>query len=213
MSGELTRGHRSRLKNPEQTSALALTSTTIMSDPHLPEIFDHIVDLLHDNRHTLEQCCLISKSWVPRTRRHLFVHVELRLEDQVELWKEMFPDPEKSPAYYTRSLKIIGRTLRNAGESGWITGFSRVEQLDFELIGRSDVDIPFATFSGTLSHSLRSLYLWHHSAPTCLQLHPFLPPSRESNLGRFRNTRRRRKPRRATNYCFSFKVTLFDWNP
>ena len=144
-----------------------------MSDPCLlPEILDHVADLLQNNRETLEQCCLVSKSWVPRTRKHLFAHVELRLDDQVELWRETFPDPADSPAYHTRSLKIIGCTLGNAEENGWITGFCRVERLEFELQdlqpfplsnwglgGPSAVDIPFATFRDTVSCSLKSLSL------------------------------------------------------
>ncbi|KAF9645264.1 hypothetical protein BDM02DRAFT_3073690, partial [Thelephora ganbajun] len=56
-----------------------LTQTT-MSSPHQshlpPEILDYIVDLLHDEPETLKQCCLVSKSWVSRTRKHLFANVE-----------------------------------------------------------------------------------------------------------------------------------------
>ncbi|KAF9644347.1 hypothetical protein BDM02DRAFT_3103092, partial [Thelephora ganbajun] len=45
--------------------------------PYLPpETLDYIVDFLHDNRETLEQCCLVSKSWVPRARKHLFADIK-----------------------------------------------------------------------------------------------------------------------------------------
>ncbi|KAF9643160.1 hypothetical protein BDM02DRAFT_3081141, partial [Thelephora ganbajun] len=53
---------------------------TTMSNPrqfHLPpEILDYIIDLLHDKPETLKQCCLVSKSWVSRTRKHLFADIE-----------------------------------------------------------------------------------------------------------------------------------------
>ena len=63
-----------------------------MSSPTFPlEILDHIVDLLHDDTEALKQCCLVSKSWMPRTRRHLFVDVVFR-GHSLKLWKETFPD-------------------------------------------------------------------------------------------------------------------------
>src|ERR1700753_246461 len=50
-------------------------TATIMSGPRLPaELLDHIADLLRD-RETLESCCLVSKSWIPRARKHLFACV------------------------------------------------------------------------------------------------------------------------------------------
>ena len=42
------------------------------------EILDHIVDLLHDSQTPLRNCCLVSKPWVARTRRHLFAEVEFQ---------------------------------------------------------------------------------------------------------------------------------------
>ncbi|KAF9789295.1 hypothetical protein BJ322DRAFT_1000309, partial [Thelephora terrestris] len=51
---------------------------TMMSNRFIPpEICDHIVDFLHDDPKTLKQCCLCSRSWVPRTRKHLFAVVRL----------------------------------------------------------------------------------------------------------------------------------------
>ncbi|KAF9642569.1 hypothetical protein BDM02DRAFT_3078319, partial [Thelephora ganbajun] len=66
-----------------------LTQTT-MSNPHQvhlpPEIFDYIVDFLHDTPETLKQCCLVSKSWVPRTRKYLFADIEFFTESDLEAW-------------------------------------------------------------------------------------------------------------------------------
>ncbi|KAF9642570.1 hypothetical protein BDM02DRAFT_3105483, partial [Thelephora ganbajun] len=48
-----------------------------MSDPHLPpEVCDYIVDLLHNKPDTLGWCCLVSRSWIPRTRKHLFADIK-----------------------------------------------------------------------------------------------------------------------------------------
>ena len=169
----------------KKTAGSILTSTsTTMSDSHLfPEILDHIADLLHDNRQSLKQCCLISKSWLPRTRKHLFACVEFRSSAQFKSWRKMFPAPTNSPAYHARTLRI-GRTLGDVGGSGWILGFSRVERLEFELMGLDSPDIPFAVFQ-ELSPSLKSLSITNHSTPACLQPYPLAPPSREPDLDRF----------------------------
>ena len=93
-----------------------------MTNPYLPsEILDHIADFLHDEPETLEVCCLVSKSWVPRTRRHLFTNIEFHSVNAIDLWKETFPDPSNSPAYHTRTL-LIGHpevvTVADGEESG-----------------------------------------------------------------------------------------------
>ena len=80
-----------------------------MSHSSLPaELLDHIVDLLHDSRDTdkLKSCCLASKSWTPRTRKHIFASIYFSTAEHLQSWKEMFPDPSTSPAYYTKYLFI-----------------------------------------------------------------------------------------------------------
>ena len=77
-----------------------------MSLPLPPEILDLIVDHLHDEPTTLRACCLVSKSWIPRTRRHLFARVEFRSSRLFKLWMKAFPDSSNSPAHYTRSLDL-----------------------------------------------------------------------------------------------------------
>ena len=65
-----------------------------MSNPHRsylpPEILDYIIDLLYDEVETLGECCLVSKSWVPRTRKHLFAEVAFQAAAELELWKKTF---------------------------------------------------------------------------------------------------------------------------
>ena len=117
-----------------------------MPNSHLlPEIFDHIADLLHDQPETLERCCLVSKSWVPRTRKHLFAQIIFQTEEHLRLWKEMFPDPSTSPAHYTKILSVCclqAVVAADAGPGGWIRGFSRVVRLAF-IIDSSFSLVPF----------------------------------------------------------------------
>jgi hypothetical protein len=52
-----------------------------MPNPHLPaELLDHVVDHLHDTKLALRSCCLVSKSWIPRTRKHLFANINFNTQ-------------------------------------------------------------------------------------------------------------------------------------
>ena len=104
-----------------------------MSNPHLPvDILDQVIDHLCDAKPTLRDCCLVSKSWIPRTRRHLFADIKFQTRTDLKSWKETFPDPSTSPAYYAKSLSIGCPRLVTAVDAepgGWIRGFSRVAHL------------------------------------------------------------------------------------
>ena len=136
-------------------------STAIMPSPHLPaEMLDNIVDLLHDAREALGTCCLVSKSWVPRTRKHLFAHVALSYPTRLRSWKTTFPDPSTSPAHYTRSLFIqfpCAVTPADAEEGGWIPTFSHVVSLAIS-IEATNASVPLSLFHG-FSPVIRSLRL------------------------------------------------------
>ena len=127
-----------------------------MSDPRFPpELFDHIVDLLHDHRGTLKQCCLTSKSWVPRTRKHLFGEIVFQFPVDIDTWKQMFPDPSNSPAYYARSLffgsmKAIAAIVEE--EDGWVRAFPSVVRLVVRSGARNFTFVP-----PEYSHSLSNL--------------------------------------------------------
>ncbi|KAF9644819.1 hypothetical protein BDM02DRAFT_3190265 [Thelephora ganbajun] len=124
----------------------------------LQEILDCIVDLLRDEPKTLKQCCLVSKSWVPRTRTHLFSDIEFRSPDGLEVWKKIFPDPVCSPACHTHSLfvgSLQAVTAADAEEGGWIRTFSNVVRLDVRsgIINMSESPgslVPFHDFSPAL---------------------------------------------------------------
>jgi len=134
-----------------------------MPNPRLPqEILEYIVDLLHDEPETLKSCCLVSKSWFPRTRKHLFVNIQVRSAGNLGSWKKTFPDVANSPAYHTRTLFVGCPRLvvaADAEEGGWIQAFYRVTSLDLGsdngYIRSSEVSLtPFRKFSSTLK-SLR----------------------------------------------------------
>lgn len=106
-----------------------------MSSPRLPEeLQDYIVDLLHNMEVTLRTCSLVSKSWLPRTRRHLFADIKFRDAHDLQSWKTVFPDPYASPAYlYTRVLSIscpLEVVAAHEEEGCWIRAFSHIAKLE-----------------------------------------------------------------------------------
>jgi hypothetical protein len=147
-----------------------------------PEICDHIVDFLQDNPDTLKQCCLVSKSWVSRTRKHLFEVVRFDTPGDIETWKKTFPDPSNSPAHHTHTLflnclEVV--TAADAAEDGWIQTFSSVACL--EIIRRSEdrdseMDFtPFRKFSPTLrSLDVTSAFIRHSQIIDLIHYLPLL---------------------------------------
>lgn len=116
-----------------------------------PEICDHIVDFLRDNPDTLKRCCLVSKSWVSRTRKHLFAAVKFNTPADLQAWRRTFQDPSNSPAQHTHTLSI--GFLEVIAEGGWVPSFSRVVR--FKVFGNANLDLsmdltPFRKFSPTL---------------------------------------------------------------
>jgi len=152
--------------------ALAQAETT-MSNPHLPtELLDHVVDHLHDTEDALRNCCLVSKSWIPRARRHLFADVRFKTEEDLELWKEVFPDPSTSPGRHTKALTIDRPhvvTAADAEAGGWIGGFSHVVQLKLDgPRGRHDgyeSEIFLVPLQG-LSPFVKSLKIYYSVLPS-----------------------------------------------
>ena len=130
-----------------------------MPPPHLPaELLDHTVDHLHDTRFALKSCCLVSKSWVPRTRKHLFAKVTFKTTACLQSWKTIFPDPSTSPARHTKDLVVWCPELVSAAdaeERGWIRAFSQVVHLGLDLDWPRTSLLPFHA----LSLALKSLHL------------------------------------------------------
>ena len=137
-----------------KTEVLTLPHTT-MSNLYLPpELLDHICDLLRDARGALKNCCLVSKSWIPRTRRHLFARIEFHYPKDLRSWKTTFRDSSVSPACYTRSLDINlsqDITATDAGGGGWIPTFSRVVHMGISITRQAEPPLfLFHRFSPTL---------------------------------------------------------------
>jgi len=135
---------------------LSPSTETAMPRPLPPEIIDHVVNQLYDDSATLKTCCLVSKSWIRRTRKHLFANVSFDgLSSGVKYWVDAFPDLTNSPAHHTRTLSIRHPPL--FGSFDTILTFCNVERL--EVIARSFLVEAALTPLRGLFPVLRSLYL------------------------------------------------------
>jgi len=133
---------------------------------HLPpEMLDHVADQMRDDPTALKTCCLVSKSWIQRTQKHLFAQIGFYAScPSVESWKNAFPDPMHSPAHHTRSISIRHPHLITASDVDTILTFCNVERLDVITVGCPDARISLAPLHG-LFPILRSLYLSFISLP------------------------------------------------
>ena len=153
---------------------IALTETA-MSCSLPSDLFDLIVDHLRDEPTALKSCCLVSKSWVPRTRRHLFARVKFgrpgpwlnlvclrRLPGHdIESWMKTFPDPSNSPAHHTRSLRfsnLASITAASAHAGTYVHPFHHVVELKVKTRWPDSLRTSLAQFK-RFSPSLRSLCL------------------------------------------------------
>jgi hypothetical protein len=148
-----------------------------MSNPHLPsEMLDHIVGHLHDAEDALRNCCLVSKSWIPRTRKYLFADVKFPTEERLRSWEETFPDPSTSPAHYTKTL-LVGcprvSTAADVEASSWIRGFSRVVHLEVGRQGSFASGLSSLTPFHGFSLFIKSLRMTF-AVPTSLRLINFI---------------------------------------
>jgi hypothetical protein len=97
--------------------------------PHLPpEVIDSIIDFLLCPRE-FKVCCLVSKSWVPCARKHLFREAWFHDLKALRAWKRTFPDPDKSPAHLVRSLVVGFAHVGTMEDDCWIQSFTNVVQL------------------------------------------------------------------------------------
>ena len=124
-----------------------------------PEILDLIVELLHNEPETLKACCIVSKAWIYRTRRHLFNQVKFRYQYcHVSSWRETFPDPQNSPAHHTRILSIYLSKPITAADANTLLTFFRISHLGVDTLQ------------------------WHHRKFSLLLLHSFSPTIRSLHL-------------------------------
>ena len=104
---------------------------TTTSMPQLPtEMLDCITDYLHDNPDALKACCIVSKSWVRCTRRHLFKCVDFKCSKGFGRWKTNFPDPVNSPAFHARSLFFHHADKLTDADVSWIQSFTSLVRLE-----------------------------------------------------------------------------------
>ena len=138
-----------------------------------PEMLDLIVNHLRDELTALKVCCLVSKLWVPRSRKNLFAHVTFdALGTPIESWMTAFPNPSNSPAHYTRTLTICGLrlvTAVNTNVGRWVRAFHSIVHLHVYTLGSTeswgdDYQVSLVPFYG-LSPSVRSLHLHSVSVP------------------------------------------------
>ena len=153
----------------------SLTETRMVSSLP-PELLDLIVDHLRDEPIALKACCLISKSWLHRTRSHIFADVKFDGRSaSIESWMRAFPDPSSSPAHYARSLSICDLKSVTAAVTDartWIHSFRHLVHLGVDTNkARIDPDVSLVPLQ-RLSPTLKSLHLHcrYISLPVALAL-------------------------------------------
>ena len=125
-----------------------------------PELTDHIIAFLHDDRETLKACSLVCKNWLPSSRYSLFGHLVLHdwtLQSFIKLlnspvctipnrvhtlhiaWSDTGFFDTIAPyldRFTVRSLRLVGDRwdpVRRELEGDVLMWFSRIRELDLGL--------------------------------------------------------------------------------
>jgi hypothetical protein len=123
------------------------------------EILDLIIDRLHDKPATLKACCLVSKAWVQRAQKHLFIRIEFNpITCPVRRWRETFPDHTNSPAYNTRTLSFRIAEFITSADVDTLLTFRNVTHLDVENISPLIYQSPLVSLHGIFT-AIKSLRL------------------------------------------------------
>lgn len=105
------------------TNSLTPAGAKTVIIPRIPQyIIDEILDHLAADSPalaSLRSCALVSKSWAPSCRRHLFRVITFNSRN-MDTWFEAFPVPGEVPAHHARTLRVF------------TTGISRLPEKFFE---------------------------------------------------------------------------------
>ncbi|KAH9933315.1 uncharacterized protein B0H18DRAFT_1101996 [Fomitopsis serialis] len=98
-----------------------------MHAPRLPpELFDAIIDHLHDDRHTLATCALVCRGWLPASRMHNFHELSIHRYSISQQPCELLCDSTSTVLPYVRRLRLdLGGSSRDSAstfafESPWL---------------------------------------------------------------------------------------------
>jgi len=96
-----------------------------MQAPRLPpELFDAIIDHLHDDRHTLGTCALVCRGWLPASRMHNFRELNIDRCSSSQKPCQLLCDSTSTVLPYVRCLRLdlfgSSRDSASASELSWL---------------------------------------------------------------------------------------------
>ena len=118
--------------HPQPTSRMCTEAEEAAITRIPPEVIGEILGhfVASSDLGSLRSCALVSRSWVPSSRPHLFRTVTFS-RSGIKRWLRTFPVPEESPAHLVRDLRIriegSDNTLKKVSEyTPWFTSVVRV---------------------------------------------------------------------------------------
>lgn len=167
-SGILTVNRRSGL--------LKLGFMAVSSDISIPpELFDMIIDHLHDDKHSLATCGRICRQWVPSSRKHLFSSITLTpYSEMLNLFLDLLDCPLTNIPPHVRNLSVEGRG--HVDKLQWsVEDLSRLPQrlyaidsLSFVTVGWRDMSPEFRSAALPLFNRVTNLGIKYFTNLICM---------------------------------------------
>jgi hypothetical protein len=118
--------YRSSATSSEMIMSDGHDLTQKISNPPIPqELTEGIIDLLHDDIHALGTLALVSKSWLPRSRFHLFEELRISQAD-IDSFLVVLDSPNVTICPYVRCITFTAAdVLDDSPETPWMYGAIR----------------------------------------------------------------------------------------
>jgi len=128
------------------------------------ELVEMMINHLRSDIGALKACCVVNKTWVARSRYHLFYQVEILDDTQLHSWASTFRYPANDVGGFVRRLHIAHpRMLEDVSE------FSLEQFTNVEYFSLGDVPDPTARFQASGMINILPLPTTLRSIRLCLE--------------------------------------------
>ncbi|KZT07927.1 uncharacterized protein LAESUDRAFT_758060 [Laetiporus sulphureus 93-53] len=131
-----------------------------LPSPCLPaEICDYILDYLWDDHKTLQVCSLVTREWLPETRRHLFHFVRIISNERRVAFEDVISHSGGAVALGVRVLDLWERNTIPVSLPQMLASLGRLEKLTLRVYVLDDCSSSAETIAWPVLPMVKTLHV------------------------------------------------------